>query len=57
MVTPGILKENGGFGLIEVGSTMVYLAAFTFVVLNSLTKAPLIAKNHPMLQESIHHHT
>ncbi|MFP4093680.1 MAG: quinol:cytochrome C oxidoreductase [Cyclobacteriaceae bacterium] len=57
MITPGILKENGGFGLIEIGSTMLYLAAFAYVVLNNLSKAPLVAKNHPMLQESIHHHT
>jgi len=57
MVTPGILKENGGFGFLEIGTTMVYLAAFAFVVLSNLAKAPLVAKNHPMLQESIHHHT
>ncbi len=57
MITPGILKENGGFGFLEIGTTMVYFAAFTYVVLSSLAKAPLIAKNHPMLEESIHHHT
>jgi len=57
MVTPGILKENGGFGFIEIGTTMVYFAAFTYVVLSNLAKVPLVAKNHPMLQESIHHHT
>ena len=57
MVTPGTLWENGGFGLLEIGTTMVYLAGFLFVVFGSLAKAPLVAKNHPMLQESIHHHT
>ena len=57
MITPGTLWENGGFGLLEVGTTLVYLAAFLFVVLGSLAKVPLVAKNHPMLQESIHHHT
>ncbi len=57
MITPGTLKENGGLGFIEVGTTMIYLAAFLFVVLGNLAKAPLVAKNHPMLQESIHHHT
>jgi hypothetical protein len=35
---------------------MIYAAAFGFVALAGLAKAPLIAKNHPMLQESIHHH-
>lgn len=57
MITPGVLKENGGFGFIEIGTTMVYFAAFTYVVLQSLSKVPLVAKNHPMLEESIHHHT
>ena len=57
MITPGVLKENGGFGFIEIGTTMVYFAAFSYVVLQSLSKVPLVAKNHPMLEESIHHHT
>lgn len=57
MVTPGILKENGGFGFLEIGTTLIYLSAFLFVVLSNLAKVPLVAKNHPMLEESIHHHT
>jgi len=55
MITPGTLKENGGFGFLEIGLAMIYLAAFAYVVANALSKAPLIAKNHPMLQESLHH--
>jgi len=57
MVTPGVLKENGSFGILEIGLAMVYLSAFLFVVLGNLAKAPLVARNHPMLQESLHHHT
>ena len=57
MVTPGVLKENGTFGLVEIGTYILYGAAFLFVVLFNLSKAPLIAKNHPMLGESLHHHT
>jgi len=56
MVTPGTLQENGGFGFMEIGLLMVYVALFLFVVLYNLSKAPLVAKNHPMLEESIHHH-
>lgn len=56
MVTPGTLKENGGFGLIEVGMLTVFVAAFIYVVLSNLSKAPLVGKNHPMLEESLHHH-
>jgi hypothetical protein len=56
MVTPGTLQENGGFGFLEIGTILVYMAAFLYVVLNSLTKSALVPKNHPMLQESMHHH-
>ncbi|MFT7196305.1 MAG: hypothetical protein ACI83W_000662 [Marinoscillum sp.] len=56
MITPGVLKGNGGFGFLELGLMFVYSGAFIFVVLNQLSKAPLYAKNHPMLEESLHHH-
>ncbi|MTI22836.1 quinol:cytochrome C oxidoreductase [Fulvivirga sp. RKSG066] len=56
MVTPGVMQFDGGFGFIEIGMAMIFLAAFVWVTLVSLTKAPLYAKNHPMLQESLHHH-
>ncbi len=56
MVTPGTLKENGGFGFMEVGLIMVFMAAFLMVVMTALSKFPLVGKNHPMLEESLHHH-
>ena len=56
MVTPGTLKDDGGFGLLEVGTILIFGSAFLFVVLSSLAKHPLVAKNHPMLEESLHHH-
>ena len=56
MITPGTLKENGGFGFLELGLMFVYAGAFVFVILNQLSKGPLYAKNHPMLEESLHHH-
>ncbi|WP_258105104.1 quinol:cytochrome C oxidoreductase [Marinoscillum sp. MHG1-6] len=56
MITPGTLKGNGGFGALEVGLMLIYAGAFIFVVLNQLSKSALVAKNHPMLEESLHHH-
>jgi hypothetical protein len=56
MITPGTLKENGGFGLLEIGLLMVYASAFIYTVLHSLAKHPLVAKNHPMMEETLHHH-
>ena len=55
MITPGIVKENNGFGLLEIGILMVYLSMFLFVILKSLGSRNLLARNHPMLDESIHH--
>lgn len=56
MVTPGTLQNNGGLGFMEIGLALIFGGAFVFVVLASISKLPLIAKNHPMLAESIHHH-
>jgi hypothetical protein len=56
MVTPGVVKLDGSLGLLEIGTGLIFLAAFLFVVLTSLTKIPLFGKNDPMLQESLHHH-
>ena len=56
MITPGTMKFDGGLGFLEVGLFMVFIGSFLFVVLRQIAKAPLFAKNHPMLNESLHHH-
>ena len=56
MVTPGVMKFEGGVGFIEIGIALIFLSAFLLVVLNNLTKLPLFGKNDPMLEESLHHH-
>ena len=60
MLTPGTLKADGAFQfstlLVELGMTMIYAGIFIFTVLWGLTRANLVPKNHPMLQESLHHH-
>ncbi|WP_209330654.1 quinol:cytochrome C oxidoreductase [Lunatimonas salinarum] len=56
MVQPGTLGHNGGLGFMEIGMLLVYAAGFTLVVLTNLAKTRLVAKNHPMLEESLHHH-
>jgi len=56
MVQPGTLGHNGGVGLIEVGMFLLYGSVVTLVVLSGLSKGNLIPKNHPMLEESYHHH-
>jgi hypothetical protein len=55
MQMPGIAKEQGGIGIIEWGTTLVFVAGFIYSVANQLSKANLIPKNHPFLEESLHH--
>jgi hypothetical protein len=57
MIMPGAVEEgHNGFSIIEVGTAIGFVGLFTFTVLNALSKKPLIAKNHPFLQESLNHH-
>ncbi|MGB0402770.1 MAG: quinol:cytochrome C oxidoreductase [Salibacteraceae bacterium] len=55
MITPAIMKDHGHIGFFEVGLALGFLGLFLFVILNTLTKAPLAAKNHPFFEESVHH--
>jgi len=60
MVAPGTIQEHGGLNLgtlfVELGIALIYVGLFGYVVLMNLSKLPLIPKNHPMLEESIHFH-
>ena len=56
MVQPGTLGHNGGIGLMEIGMFLCYASVVIFVVLTGLSKKNLIAKHHPMLEETYHHH-
>jgi hypothetical protein len=56
MVTPGVMKDQGALGLLEIGVAIIFLAAYLLVVFGSLAKVPLVGKNHPTLAESLNHH-
>jgi hypothetical protein len=56
MVMPGTVKADWGIGVLEIGLFLGFLGLFLFVVHNALAKAPLVAKNHPYLDEAKHHH-
>ncbi|MFC3561923.1 quinol:cytochrome C oxidoreductase [Pedobacter jamesrossensis] len=56
MIMPGAVEDgHNGFGIVEIGTAIGFVGLFTFTVLTALSKKPLIAKNHPLLQESLHH--
>jgi len=44
------------FGLLEIGTFVGYVGVFALVVATWLAKASLVPKNHPYLEESLHHH-
>jgi hypothetical protein len=61
MIMPGTVGPQSEwyteFSLIELGVFIGFAGLFTFLVLNALSKfKSLIPKNHPFLQESLHHH-
>lgn len=54
MIMPGTVGEHGGIGFLELGTVLMFATAFVYVVSHFLSKAPLIAKNHPFIKESMH---
>lgn len=58
IVMPGTVGHSWtGLSWMEFGTFFFFLGLFIYVVLHALTKKPLMVKNHPFLQESLHHST
>lgn len=55
MVMPGTVFAEWEYGMLEIGMFMAFLGGFLLLVFKGLASAPLVQKNHPYLQESIHH--
>jgi hypothetical protein len=55
MIMPGVVGPHGGYGLVEFGMLTAFSCAFIYVISDELTKASLVAKNHPFLTEALHH--
>lgn len=55
MIMPGTVEEHRGFGLVEIGTAIGFTGLFSFLMLGQLSRKPLVAKNHPFLEESLHH--
>jgi hypothetical protein len=57
LVMPGVVGKNAGIGLLEIGLTIGFAGLFSLIVFRSLSKAPLVPKNHPFYKESLEYHT
>lgn len=55
MVTPAVVKTRGN-GILELLIALGYGALFFLVTSLALSRAPLVARNDPYLEESLHHH-
>lgn len=56
MIMPATVGEQWFIGAGEIGAILFFLGLFIFVVFTALTKAPLLAKRNPLIEESKHFH-
>ena len=57
MVFPGPSQDHVPMILYDFGIALGFIGLIMFLTARALTKAPLVAKNHPLFKESIIHHT
>jgi Ni/Fe-hydrogenase subunit HybB-like protein len=57
MVFPGVSPDHVPSIIYDMGVGLGFVGVIMFVTGRALTKAPLLAKNHPFVKESLIHHT
>jgi hypothetical protein len=57
VVMPGAVGNHAGLGLMEVATPLCFAGLFIYVVFTNLTRANLVPKHDPFLDESLHHTT
>ncbi len=56
MIMPATVGDQWSIGITEIGSVLLVLGLFIYIVFTALTKAPLLAKGSPFLKESEQFH-
>lgn len=56
MIMPSTVGTQWFIGIPEISSLLFFVGLFIFVVFSALTKAPLLAKRNPFIEESKHFH-
>jgi hypothetical protein len=56
MIMPATVGDQWYIGIPEIGSLAFFLGLFIYVVFSALTKAPLLPKRNPFIEESKHFH-
>ncbi|WP_116789605.1 quinol:cytochrome C oxidoreductase [Flavobacterium psychrotrophum] len=56
MIMPATVGDQWFIGAGEIGAVLFFLGLFILVIFSALTKAPLLAKRNPLIEESKHFH-
>ncbi len=56
MISPGTVGGSWFIGVPEIASLMFFIGLFIYVGFNAISKAPLLTKNNPLIEESKHFH-
>lgn len=56
MIMPATVGDQWFIGAGEIGAVLFFLGLFILVIFTALTKAPLLAKRNPLVEESKHFH-
>jgi hypothetical protein len=56
MIMPATVGDRWFIGIGEIGSLLFFLGLFILIVFTALTKAPLLPKRNPFIEESKHFH-
>jgi hypothetical protein len=56
MIMPATVGDRWFIGAAEIGAVLFFLGLFLLVVFTALTKAPLMPKRNPFIEESKHFH-
>jgi hypothetical protein len=56
MIMPATVGDRWFIGIPEIASLLFFFGLFIFVVFSALTKAPLVPKRNPFIEESKHFH-
>lgn len=57
MIFPGPSPDHVPMILYDFGVALFFIGLIMFVTAKALGRAPLLAKNHPFVKESLIHHT
>ena len=56
MIMPGTVGDRWFIGVPEIASVLFFFGLFIFVAFSALSKAPLVPKRNPFIEESKHFH-